>query len=82
MAPDPDGERIARLEAAERVISRDIERLERKLDEALEKLGAIDLSMNRRRGTERVAVWILDAVRMIAAGIAGAGLSDWISWRH
>ncbi len=81
MAPDPTGERIARLEAGAAATERNIGRLEGKLDEALDKLSTIEISMSRRRGIDGAALWIADTARMLAAGLAGAGASWWIG-RH
>jgi hypothetical protein len=77
MSPDPAGERIARLEASATAMDRNIERIESKVDEALHKLSGIEMSMNRHRGVEGIVLWIANAVRMIVAGLVGAGASIW-----
>jgi hypothetical protein len=81
MSPDPDGERIARLEARATAMDGNVARIENKLDAALHKLSKIEMSMNRHRGVEGIVLWIADAARMIVAGLAGAGASLWFG-RH
>jgi hypothetical protein len=75
MAPDPDGERIARLETGASAAERNVERIEKKLDEALQRLSTIEKSINRHHGVDGVVVWIADAARLVVAGIAGAAAS-------
>lgn len=75
-APTPAIEpRVASLERGERDTAGTIARLERKLDEVITQVTAVRIALAQRRGAERVGAWLLDTVKLLAAGVAGAWAS-------
>lgn len=70
--------RVSALERGEQATTKDIERLESKMDHMTQMLAEMQQSIIERRGVDRVAGWVFDILKMILAASLGGAATHYL----